>query len=221
MHNEQKPSWLLSEEEINSDLRSSFVGYHIRVNLDDLVDKVVYVPIPRNKENLIRNYSVGVQLRNFLIDERSRAGWAAKEVLPSLLTPICLYEEFCKVLTSRRKEGLKQLRNMKMIAIGYLDSSFDSHFTMEDVIRIGDYNTIKASLVKEALDYRGIRKKQMEETVERKLGMFKHIINTEISGPLNSTYQEFMESEHSGSLDYLKSLLLKKKKNLTIMGNPK
>jgi hypothetical protein len=171
---------VLSEKEINEDLKRNLVG--LKVNLDVLVDEKNTL-IPLRREDVIRNYSCGYYLREFILHE-GRLSYATKEILPVVFRPMVGVKELYRIVgQSRGFKGLSELGDMEIIETTPYNG-------FKTTIKINDFDTIKNGLVDYIWKQKEIKKSRIAKKFDKRLGILRNDINR-ISEITTSICDEF------------------------------
>ncbi len=176
-----KKWWMLTEEEINKDLRKNLV--ELKVSLDDIVNEANELRYLERKE-IISNYSCGYHLREF-ISKEGFISFSEREILPiifSFAKVPCVYMLYDIVTTQRGARGLSGLEKMNVIEVAIEN-------TYRTTYKINDYKTIEKGLLNHFLKHKE-NKKELKKIISNNLGLLKNKIN-DISRDSSYIHNEF------------------------------
>jgi hypothetical protein len=176
---------LLSEKEINEDLRYNFPGLH--VSLESLANpKNPFMA--KSKEEAIVCYTCGCYIRDFLLKKNFRLSFSSKEFLPVVFNVSEVREIYEIFGESKGVKGLDDLKD-----IGIID--FKLFGSGQDRKRIAFYVNNFESMKKLLRDYaseKGFLPKKFEEKFEEELGSIRPYVN-QISERTFEVYEKAKE----------------------------
>ncbi len=177
---------LMSEEEINRDLRRNFPLFHLKI--DNLTSEDNYF-LPRDRLEVQLRYACGRNLGDFLRNNRIRIGFSAYEMLPLAFVCQNIYELSALIERSKVIKGYSELKE-KLKIIGPEKREGEPGRVL---FYINGFDEIKENTIVYAIETSlDAEEQKLRRAFEEQLGQLRRPINT-ISQLSKEIYEEFKE----------------------------
>lgn len=177
---------LMSEEEINKDLRRNFPLFHLKI--DNLTSEDNYF-LPRDRLEVQLRYACGRNLGDFLRNNGIRIGFSAYEILPLAFVCQNIYELSALVERPKVIKGYSELKE-KLKIIG---PEKEEGVPGRVLFYINGFDEIKENTIAYAIETSlDAEEQKLRRAFEGQLGQLRRPMNV-ISQLSKEIYEEFRE----------------------------
>ncbi len=178
---------LMSEEEINKDLRRNFPLFHLKI--DNLTSEDNYF-LPRDRLEVQLRYACGRNLGDFLRNNGIRIGFSAYEILPLAFVCQNIYELSTLVERSKVIKGYSELKE-KLKITG--PEKREEGVPARVLFYINSFDEIKENVITYVIETSlDAEEQKLRRAFEEQLGQLRRPINV-ISQLSKEIYEEFKE----------------------------